>query len=627
MPTPLYVKYQSSSGKHYIYDLGTGKIVETNEVVSKIIENFRIVSDEEIVELYREVFGETAVLDALNDLHELRAQNILKDHIPFVAERATHVSTNGELVEMSDYLTQHRHQLLLGVTERCNLRCDYCPYGAHYSRHRNHGEDDMAPEIAELAISEHIRNSATDPVVVSFYGGEPLLAFDLMKHCVEFAKTEAKKLGKQIQFNMTTNATLLTEEKIHFLVAEGFIIAISLDGPKASHDRYRVYQDKTNSGRRVGSFDIVMKNIRRFIELYPDYQNRGIFLTLAKPYDIEGTHKLVEELFPYFPNSRTSLVIEEYNETFGSEGIRPKQNGCVPSIPCSSEEKGCGSCGTGGCGTSGIGKSGSTNGSSELLPIIDAAGDGCSTGNCGSSSTPSSETERETEQIQQLVQDYLDSKIEFGQDATDASPVANMLFREIMFGIHMREINDDAKKRIVNYKCFPGNVRMFCDIRGTYFACEKCENTKTMSLGDVWNGMDVGRSENLLEIYRHVADCGNCVAQRHCTNCFTNFFENENQDGMLVGEAFDTKCRSMRQGTAMNMKMYTDIMEKNPDAFGKSWKVSDKLVDNDERIEDRANTKAGDCGEDEISAHINVMLPKETVNDDVGLEQLAEYFA
>jgi uncharacterized protein len=93
-----------------------------------------------------------------------------------------------------------------------------------------------------------IRKSA-----IGFYGGEPLLNFKLIKECVEYIKNSNSDIN--IMYGMTTNGSLLDEEKANWLMEHDFVISISLDGPEEEHDRLRVY----DNGK--GTFKDIMKNI------------------------------------------------------------------------------------------------------------------------------------------------------------------------------------------------------------------------------------------------------------------------------------------------------------------------------------------------------------------------------
>jgi len=178
---------------------------------------------------------------------------------------------------IEQYLKTRLKQLTLQVTQQCNLRCAYCAYSGIYNNSRTHANAVMSFDVAKKAIDFFLeRNNELSKVVIGFYGGEPLLEFDLIKHCVEYSKSKVE--GKEIRFNMTTNGTLLTDKVVDFLVENDFTLAISLDGSKEEHDVNR----KFINGQ--GSFDIIMKNIKRLKERYPKYGEEIMFLTTINPY-------------------------------------------------------------------------------------------------------------------------------------------------------------------------------------------------------------------------------------------------------------------------------------------------------------------------------------------------------
>ena len=99
----------------------------------------------------------------------------------------------------------------LFLTEACNLRCDYCFVATKKAYRR------MSWEVARAAIDFLMRESRDENrVEIVLFGGEPLLAFPLMKQVVEYAEQRSKDLGKQVSFACTTDGTLLTEEHVHF---------------------------------------------------------------------------------------------------------------------------------------------------------------------------------------------------------------------------------------------------------------------------------------------------------------------------------------------------------------------------------------------------------------------------
>ncbi len=152
-------------------------------------------------------------------------------------------------------------QMILCVTEDCNLRCKYCVYSDNYEYTRSHSEEKMDFKTAKKAIDYYFKlikeglkfNPLRRPGI-GFYGGEPLLNFELIKICVEYIKKEYPTY--ETQFTITTNGTLLEESKSDWLMENEFTISISLDGPEKEHDRLRVYPD----GK--GSFNDVINNVQ-----------------------------------------------------------------------------------------------------------------------------------------------------------------------------------------------------------------------------------------------------------------------------------------------------------------------------------------------------------------------------
>jgi uncharacterized protein len=162
-------------------------------------------------------------------------------------------------------------QLTFEVTEACNLDCEYCGYGKFYQRtgndHRSRGTMDfpMAKRFLDYVVdhwNSNRNNSHNKAIDISFYGGEPLINFSLIKSIVEYAKS-IPLTHNYFTFSMTTNGTLL-DKYMDFLAAHKITISISLDGNE-SHNGYRVF-----SGGRA-SYKSVQANIDLLRKTYPDY--------------------------------------------------------------------------------------------------------------------------------------------------------------------------------------------------------------------------------------------------------------------------------------------------------------------------------------------------------------------
>ena len=102
--------------------------------------------------------------------------------------------------------------------------------------------------------------------ILIFFGGEALLNFKLMRQTVAYAEEKAQAEDKVVDFSLTTNGTLLTDEVIDFFQAHRFGVTISIDGPKDLHDKRRVFL--TKQGEQKGSYDLLRPRLERLLERY-----------------------------------------------------------------------------------------------------------------------------------------------------------------------------------------------------------------------------------------------------------------------------------------------------------------------------------------------------------------------
>jgi uncharacterized protein len=159
-----------------------------------------------------------------------------------------------------------RH-LELMVTHACTLRCRYC-YGAAIgagSRHLYGADDAEMPwEVAAKAVDVLLRESGRAArVSVTFFGGEPLLALDLVRRLVPHARERAAAAGKRLDLSLSTNGIGLTDEVVTFLVDNDIGCQVSIDGPPAVHDANR----RTAAGG--GSYTLALPGIRRLLAARP----------------------------------------------------------------------------------------------------------------------------------------------------------------------------------------------------------------------------------------------------------------------------------------------------------------------------------------------------------------------
>lgn len=197
--------------------------------------------------------------------------------------------------------------LILQVTQQCNLRCKYCTYSGNY-KNRMHTSKKMSYEHAKQAIDFYLeRSREAESLCLSFYGGEPLLEYELIKQCVSYIKL--KKRDLPIRFVMTTNATLLTKEKFDILIKNKFAIMISLDGDKQTHDSNRIFANG------MGSFSLIMNNLRNLKSYDKQYFDEYISFNcvISVTTDTQATY----EFFANTEMFHTEVVSLNYVATAG----------------------------------------------------------------------------------------------------------------------------------------------------------------------------------------------------------------------------------------------------------------------------------------------------------------------
>lgn len=156
-------------------------------------------------------------------------------------------------------------KVVLHLTQQCNLRCTYC-YAA------KHAYGAMDPRIARKGIDLALKLGKKS-ACISYFGGEPLLRFDLIRELQDYAEREGAKAGLNMHFRLSTNGTLLTEEILRYLRDHRIVIAISLDGTQVVQDRQR---PMIGGGSSFSRIDPMLETL---LELFP----RTIFVTIITP--------------------------------------------------------------------------------------------------------------------------------------------------------------------------------------------------------------------------------------------------------------------------------------------------------------------------------------------------------
>lgn len=212
--------------------------------------------------------------------------------------------------------------LCIHIAHTCNLNCLYC----FASQGKYHGDRAMMSfEVGKRALDFLVENSGSRRnLEVDFFGGEPLMNFDVVKQMVEYARSIEKKHNKNFRFTLTTNGMLIDDDVIDFANREMSNVVLSLDGRREVHDRYRV--DYTGKG----SWETIVPKFQKLVKAREgkNYYIRGTF-THANPDFLNDIKQMLDLGFtelsmepvvcaPEDPSALTAedlpIVLEQYEK-------------------------------------------------------------------------------------------------------------------------------------------------------------------------------------------------------------------------------------------------------------------------------------------------------------------------
>lgn len=296
------------NGYNIVLDICSGSVHAVDEVAYDIISMFEQNTKEEIISAMREKYSSREDITE-KDIEECFAQ-------------VEHLKESGKLFSPDNFEPMAGHlkektsgvikALCLHIAHTCNLNCEYC----FASQGKYHGDRAMMSfEVGKQAFDFLIANSGSRRnLEVDFFGGEPLMNFDVVKQLVEYARSVEKQHGKNFRFTLTTNGLLIDDDVIDFANREMSNVVLSLDGRKEVHDRYRV--DYAGNG----SWDRIVPKFQKLVEKRggKDYYMRGTF-THANPDFLEdikemlslGFNELSMEPVVCAPGDKSELTEED----------------------------------------------------------------------------------------------------------------------------------------------------------------------------------------------------------------------------------------------------------------------------------------------------------------------------
>ncbi len=270
-------------GYNIVLDVCSGAVHVVDEVAYDIIAMFEDKEKDEILSILSEKYKDRDDITD-KDIEECYSQvQGLKDSGKLFAPD-TFESMAGTLKQKTAGVVK---ALCLHVAHTCNLNCAYC----FASQGKYNGERDvMSLEVGKRALDFLVENSGSrHNLEVDFFGGEPLMNFDVVKELVAYARSIEKEHNKNFRFTLTTNGVLVDDDVIDFANKECSNVVLSLDGRKEIHDRYRV--DYAGNG----SWEKIVPKFQKFVEARngKNYYMRGTF-THANPDFLKDIQQMLD---------------------------------------------------------------------------------------------------------------------------------------------------------------------------------------------------------------------------------------------------------------------------------------------------------------------------------------------
>ena len=263
---------------------------------------------ERAMDKLRNKYSKKEIADAFEEMQALKEQGVLYSSIEEI-----------ERITASKNINTNLKALCLHVSHDCNLRCEYC-FASEGDY--NSGRELMTEEVAIKAVDYLVANSGgRQKIEIDFFGGEPLMNFDVVEAVVKYGRQIEKESNKRFHFTITTNGTLLNEHRIQFINKNMDNVVISIDGRKEIHDMVR--HDCNNKG----SYDKIVPLAQKLIagRNGKSYFVRGTFTAKNKDFSNDVMHLAdlgfkeisVEPVVGsgsdlYFKESDIPEILEEY---------------------------------------------------------------------------------------------------------------------------------------------------------------------------------------------------------------------------------------------------------------------------------------------------------------------------
>lgn len=475
----------------YFYDTGTGKVMELDNISVNIME--KLFDDDYQVSSYDEFTKDIDICDIQKFVKGVETYNLLQ------AIKPKELYTLRHCEQLDKLLDSNIEQIILELTGKCNLRCKYCIYNDYYEYNRSFNSSDMTQEIAKKSL-DYLKEHSGNRVAVTFYGGEPLIKFDLLKWCIEYSREIFKY--RELSFSLTTNLTLVTEEIAEYLASvPNLNIVCSLDGNEEAHDAFR---KKANG---LGSFDEAFRGLKLLSKHFKEskYNKLSINGVLCPPYYYED--------------------LDRKNEFFNSLDFLPENTGIQFVYPSD-------------------GTLGDMNKHIDELMNIPEYKDPL-TNNVNPFWTWSKNKLDESHSI-------INNK-----NKLSAYSQLTSLLR-----VHKRFITDEVNEVYpFNGCCVPGSRRLYITTTGEFQICERVGTSP--SIGNVDSGINKKIIKKYyVEDYaeKSIEHCSDCWAIKLCPVCYA---ERYTENGFTRGN-HEVDCDYYREGVKNELLLYHSVLENDP---------------------------------------------------------------
>lgn len=264
-----------NNGYNIVLDVNSGSVHVVDDIAYDAISLYEENADtvkSEIMKLHKEL-NENDVDELIQDIESLKesgelfSEDIYEDYIDEIADRQTVVKA-----------------LCLHIAHDCNLSCRYCFAG----KGEYNGESAlMSLDVGKRALDFLVENSGNRRnLEVDFFGGEPLMNFEVVKGIVAYGRSLEEKYNKKFRFTLTTNGVLLNDDVIEFAGREMSNLVLSIDGRKELHDYMRPFR----SG--AGSYELILPKLQKTANArhQTDYYARGTFTHFNTDFDKDVLH-------------------------------------------------------------------------------------------------------------------------------------------------------------------------------------------------------------------------------------------------------------------------------------------------------------------------------------------------